>query len=490
MNWGIKFAGMTMLAGCLFLAGCLDKSTTPPAGESSNAENAGEKPAAKPADKALPKPTAEPIDVSVAASLLEKNNGSLEKNAAGAVVAVTLTLNKALDPASEEDKAAGKTVADTEYNKSVGELFDAINKLTDLEKVTFSGPGVDDFGVTRLTNLKNVKTAHFKNTNIAIASLEKLGETMPELTDLSVNRCLKLDGKSLKAIANGMPKLKILDLQSNAFKTFDLRVLPNLPALEQLDLRQCTSVEGEALKYVADIKTLKVLRLRGASYRDSSIQHLAGHPALRALFLQDANVSDECLDYIKDIPELVDLSLFRLLDITNDGLKKLEGTKLQRLLIRDNDLINDEGLAVLKSMTDLNRLTLYEVRSVTDEGLIAAISGNKKLINLALYDMESITDESRKALATTTALRSLELRKTKQTDATLELAAKLPKLETIIIGDNNEFTDKGLNALGESKSLKKIEIMNITGVSEKGIAEFRAKHPKIALSTGGTGEHE
>lgn len=486
MSRCFPFVAAMFLGGCLFLTGCPQNASKEggDAGKSESEPVAVKQETKEPVAEAvatppkptenLPEPEADPADVAAAIALLDKNNGSYEKNAAGAVVGISLALSRVLDSSSESE---------------TGALFDAINKLVDLEKVSFDGPGIDDFGVTRLTDLKKVKTALFQNTNITTASLESLAETMPELTELSVNRCLKLDGDSLIAIADGMPQLKILDLRSNAFKTFDIRVLPDLPALEQLDLRQCTSIEGDALKYMEEIPTLKVLRLRGTSYRDSSIATLAGHPGLRTLFLQDANVSDECLDSIKDIPNLADLSLFRLADITNDGLKKLEGAKLQRLMIRDNENINNDGIAIVQTLPELNRLTLYEVRSITDEGLIAAVKGNKKLVDLALYDMASITDKSLDAIRTTTALRSMELRKTGQTDETLKLVARLPRLETVVIGDNSSFTDAGLAALGESKSIKKISIMDQTGISEKAIEEFRAKYPKITLTVGGTGQH-
>jgi hypothetical protein len=75
------------------------------------------------------------------------------------------------------------------------------------------------------------------------------------------------------------------------------------------------------------------------------------------------------------------------------------------------------------------------------------------------------------------------LRKTGQTDETLKLAAKLPRLESIIIGDNGKFTDVGLAALGESKSLKTIEIKNITGITDTGVKEFKAKFPNIVIKT-------
>jgi len=468
MHWSSKIAGIFVLGICLVLAGCPKKSDT-------------EQPCCKRATGKTEQEHVDSPEVVAALVLLQKNQGTYERNAAGTVVAVNLKLSTMLDPATQEDKDAGRPVADTEYNRSVGELFDAINTLVDLEKVAFDGPGIDDYGVLRLTNLKKVKTAHFKNANITTASLKMIAETMQDLTELAVNRCMKLDGSSISAIVNGMPKLKILNLQSNAFKTFDLRPLSTLAELEDLDLRQCTELQGEVLKYVANIPTLKVLRLRGAIYRDRSIENLAGHPALKVFFLQDASVSDDFLDSVVAIPTLVDLSMFRLLDISNDGMQKLENAKLQRLLIRENDLIDDEGIVVIKTMPDLSRLILYELRAVSDEGLIAAISGNKKLVNLALYDMDSITDESRKALATTTNLRSLELRKTGQTDETLKLVAKLPRLESIIIGDNSKFTDEGLASLGESKSLKTIEIKNITGITNKGIRDFKTKYPTIAI---------
>ena len=477
MHWSIKFAGIFVLGMSLLLTGCPDKSS--PSSSGNQKPETGEtvqKQAAKPAAESLPQPEAVPADVTAATTLLEQNQGTYEKNAAGAIVAINLNISNVPDQASQD------------------ELFDAINKLVDLEKVTFSGPGIGDSSILRLSSLKKVKTAHFKNTNITTESLKTMAGTMKDLTDLSVNRCLALDKDSLTVIGKEMPKLKILDLQSNAFRTFDLKALTELPALEQLDLRVCMNVEGGVLKDLANITTLKVLRLKGGdtSFRDRDIAHLVGHPSLKAFFLQDAtSVSDDFIDSLMKIPTLVDLSMFRLSDISNDGLMKLEGSKLQRLFIRENSYIDDEGIAVVKTMPDLSRLILYEVRAITDEGLTAAITDNKKLINLALYDMESITDKSIEALKTTTSLRSLELRKTGQTDETLKMVSLLPRLETLTIGFNSKFTDAGLAYLGDSKSLKTIEITrDSTGISDEAIKEFQAKYPKIEIVIRTTGERE
>lgn len=453
MHWRIMFSGIFVVGLCLMLTGCPDKTTPEPS---------------------VGVPDSGQTNQKQTLTLLDKIQGTYEENAVGAVVAVNLKISDVADQASQD------------------ELFDAVNKLVDLEKMSFDGPGIDDNAILRLTGLKKIKTANFKNTNITTKSLTMMAETMPDLTNLSLNRCMNLDADSLAVVAREMPKLKVLDLQSNAFKTFDIRVLTSLPELEQLDLRQCIRIEGEALKSLSQIATLKVLRLRGteASFRDRDIESLAGHPALKAFFLQDANVSDDFLDPLMKIPTLIDLSMFRLLDISNDGLEKLKDSKLQRLFIRENVLIDDEGIALVKSMPDLNKLILYEVRAVTDNGLIAAISGNTKLINLALYDMESITDKSCEALETTVGMRSLELRKTGQTDVTLKTASRLPRLESIIIGNNSKFTDEGLACLGESKSLKTIEIKDSTSITDAAITEFRTKYPTIALVISATGQHE
>ena len=472
MNRSIKFVGFFVAGACLLLTGCPDKSK-PESSDNTPVINANQQQAETPVTVTRVIPEADQADVTATFALLEQFKGKYEKNEVGAVVAISLKMSNVLDQAAQD------------------ELFDAINKLIDLEKVTFDGPGVDDDSIVRLTNLKKVKTALFENASITTASLKMMAETMEDLTTLAVNRCMKLDGNSISAITKGMPKLKNLDLQSTAFKTFDLRTLPNLTELEQLDLRQCTELDGNVMKYVAGIPALKVLRLKGKIYRDSSMENLAGHPTLKALLLQDADVTNDFLDSVTSIPMLIDLSMFRLLDIDNDGMEKLEGAKLQILFIRENDWIDDEGIAVIKTMPDLRRLTLYELRAVTDEGLIAAISGKKNLVNLAFYDMEGITDKSIEALRTTTALRNLELGKTGQTDATLKLASLLPRLETITIGDNSKFTDTGLAFLGESKSLKTIAIMNITGITAGAIEEFRVQHPAIEIkfrSTGGQAE--
>ena len=170
MNHGFKFIGITLLGVCLFLTGCPDKAIT----DGDAQKTSGDKVETKQSDEPTSnKPTAIPANIEAAIALLEKNEGTYEKNASGVVVAVNLGLSDVVNESSEE-------------GQNVVALFDAINKLVDLEKLSFEGPGIADFTVTRLTNLKNIKTVLFKNTNITTESLDSIAKTMTELTQLSV----------------------------------------------------------------------------------------------------------------------------------------------------------------------------------------------------------------------------------------------------------------------------------------------------------------
>jgi hypothetical protein len=105
--------------------------------------------------------------------------------------------------------------------------------------------------------------------------------------------------------------------------------------------------------------------------------HLSGKP-----------VTDDCLEPLRSIPNLVWLNLSNT-NITNDGLKQLSALPLTRLHL-EKTRIGDAGLEYLKDLANLEYLNLYATQ-VTDAGL-EHLAGLKQLKRLYVWQ-SGVTDE-------------------------------------------------------------------------------------------------
>jgi Leucine-rich repeat (LRR) protein len=409
----------------------------------------------------LPAPEANPDDVKAAVEFLEKAGGSAEKNAAGTVVKIS--------------------------DQKSGEAIDAIAKLIDLESLVLDGPYINDAVTQKLANLHKLKTLSFSNASITDDSLKIILDNMKELTNLTLNRC-NLTDDSLDVVCQ-MKKLKILDLRSNDVSSLGMLALADLKQLEQLDLRYCVKIDGTALDYLSDVKTLRVLKLRsGNAITDRSLENLEKFEKLQSLHLQDSDsLGDVCIDSLVKVPTLTDLALFRITSITNDGIKKFQGSKIEKLLLRGMDSVTDEGIASLKEIPKLTRLVLQEMK-ISDAGLSEALNGKVSLTSLAAIDVP-LTNEFHKTLAALKNVKSVDFRLTKQDDALFDVLTALPKLETLIIGDNTTFTDAGFAKLAKCPKLKSIEIVNNTRVTDDAIEILKQAKPGITIKRRNTGEH-
>ncbi|MCL2347558.1 MAG: hypothetical protein FWC50_04775 [Planctomycetaceae bacterium] len=422
------------------------KPAEPKSNGSENAvpKDAGSSAAQKPAEKpALPKPTANEADVAAALKVLVEDfdgEGKFQKNDAGAVIAISARFKTPSDDKKEE------------YLQKIALLA----KLTDLESIDFYGP-ITEESLLEFKPLTKLKKAVFENTLITDVVLEMLAENMPGLTFLNIRRSDQLNDDSLDIIAK-MKNLKTLELLYNSFTGFGMGALEPLEQLEVLDLRGCMKIDNYGLECLEGLPKLKVLKLRCA-ITDAGIENLAKCPSLQSVDIQDSpEITDETCEHLVKIPQLRDVNFFRL-GLTDAGLKKLEGSKIQRFMIRDNGKVTDEGIAVLKTLPELNRVSIYEQAHITDEGLATALADNQKITTLAICDLKLLTNDFGKTVASLKNLRNLELRISPVFDDTLlEQVATLPKLETLIIGDAAGFTDAGFAKLANIKTLKSVEI--------------------------------
>lgn len=142
----------------------------------------------------------------------------------------------------------------------------------------------------------------------------------------------------------------------------------------------------------------------------------------------------------------------------------------------------DSDMPRLAQMKDLQRLDLSLTR-ISDRGL-RVLKTAPAIEELNLYFAELISDEGAAVVKNWKHLRSLNLRGTKITDATLDFLAGVPTLESLDIGWA-QITDTGLEHLSALTNLRRLSMggNKLTDTS----LQFLRQMPQIEyLDVGGT----
>jgi len=218
------------------------------------------------------------------------------------------------------------------------------------------------------------------------------------------------------------PAFKKLKVQWRTDKT-----LPGQPVTEFFSFGQ--DLTDDDLKLFADYPEVRSLQLQGQKIKGSGVKHLAGLKKLERLSLAFTGITDENLKELANLKALKALSLLNT-TITDEGIKTLVAT-----------------------FPDLEELWLGQNFEITDDGFKQVVAF-KKLRRLHMSN-SNVGDKTMEAISGMPELRTLVVG-SQVTDAGYAHIAKLPKLEQLQTSFG--LTDKGLKALGESKTLREIDI--------------------------------
>jgi Leucine-rich repeat (LRR) protein len=206
-----------------------------------------------------------------------------------------------------------------------------------------------------------------------------------------------------------------------------------------------------------DLKNLKrypkqdSLILDNKEITDAGLKHLEGQTWLRALWLRRTRITDQGLESLKEMPQL-------------------------RSVWLDGDKITDAGLEHLKGLTQLDGLSL-EGTKITDVGL-AKLKGLTQLDYLSVAETP-ITDAGLETIRGLTHLRSLDLNGTRITDAGLQHIKDMATIERLSLA-NTRITDAGLDNL---KGLPQLTNLDLDGtrVTDEGVRRLQQGLPRCEL---------
>jgi Leucine-rich repeat (LRR) protein len=207
---------------------------------------------------------------------------------------------------------------------------------------------------------------------------------------------------------------------------------------------------------------------------------------LRALNLQRCEITDQGLKHLEGLKNLEELNL-SYSNVTEDGMVSLKGlTKLRKLDLswasrRNESAIEGEGdsfkLDSLKELINLEELSLYQVCLGPGDGL-KPLAHLSKLRRLNLQGTR-ITDEGFGHMKSLDHIQHLVISETKVTDDSLKQIAGMTELRELYLG-NSGVTDSGLGYL---KKLAKLEVLDLKGtdITSKGLEKLRGLSHLIRL---------
>jgi hypothetical protein len=191
------------------------------------------------------------------------------------------------------------------------------------------------------------------------------------------------------------------------------------------------------LSYIAPLKGLKRLWLRGCDVSAEALENLQDHDQLEWLDLSSTNLDDE-------------------------GLSRLTRLKSLRGVNFTNTRLTDAAADPLSRFLNLETLHLAGTQ-LTDRGL----RGLQHLRHLQTLDLKHcpITDEGAQRLAGMPTLGFIELDDTRVTDRGVEALVRLPKLSGISCV-NCKVTDDGANQLLQAEHLTYFKVEG-TSISQR-----------------------
>ncbi len=271
-------------------------------------------------------------------------------------------------------------------------------------------------------------------------------QTLEERKDESNEAILEIVKKNINATK--------LSFEHHEITDSSMVHLEKMSNLDNINLAY-TRIGDAGVAHLTRLPKLHIINLTETAITDKGLKEIASIPNIGALLLSDNDITDRGLSYLNPLQYLADLQIASTL-VTDRGMKdiaKNHSKSMWRLILSDTK-ITDKGLVPLAQMAHLSDLFLNSC-NVTADGF--------------------------KPFSTKKTLRKLYVAKCKINDSELEkLVRILPQLETLDVSFS-EITDVGLGSVTRLKSLKKLILRRVAGVTDKGMEQFKSRMPECKL---------
>lgn len=330
-------------------------------------------------------------------------------------------------------------------NTSVGDNgLEQIKNLTGLHILMLGGTRITDAGLVYLKGMTELQRLEIANTQVTDLGIQQLQQSLPNLSIVRRQRqqpmTLVEDQSGASDRQSEQPRFAARTFNSNLALSVSFIETPggpgkyigDTPSEIPLKIPPCWlwSVRTSGLMedyeaLASDMSLNNIPGLALTSCKDSDLKYLANLKDLRVLMIFMSSITDVGLEHLKNLTQLEQLHLVAA-QITDDSLTYIKGmTRLETLNLTGTQ-ITDAGLTDLKSLTGLHELYLSGTQ-VTDAGL-QQITDLKELSLLNLLNTQ-VTDAGLEYIKGLSKLQSMELGGTQITEAGIQrLKRSLPNV--------------------------------------------------------------
>ncbi|XP_041669772.1 uncharacterized protein si:ch73-173p19.1 isoform X1 [Cheilinus undulatus] len=292
------------------------------------------------------------------------------------------------------------------YPYSTNELLRQLRAFTALKHLSLvNSPLITDSGLSILSSLVKLQYLNLASCSKLTDSCLQQITGLKSLCYLSLDQTKVTDAGMVLYLQSAPSSLSQLSLNQTAVTEATLVVLPtSVPQLRLLSIKQTKVKDVSAL---AQLSSLQTLNLDGTGVTESSLEHLATHPALSSLSLAGISVEDG-----------------------NQALQIISGLRLTHLTLPGRHSVTDNGLSFLSRLCLLSELDLTDYTQVTDLG-VSQLSTMNRLKKLSLSNTQ-VTDAGLPSLRGLQELQELCLDRTAVTSrGVAELIVCLPHLQVL-----------------------------------------------------------
>jgi hypothetical protein len=256
-----------------------------------------------------------------------------------------------------------------------------------------------------------------------------------------------------------------------------LQRLSGLTTLRRLDVSNC-AIHGEGLRHIAALSGLRELNLTLTPVTDAGLQHLGGLTELRTLGLASTQCTGSGFVHLKALRKLQSVN-FHFTPLNDAGLRAISQVPIADRFWFAHTHFTDQGAESLATLIRLKRCGIGSKEQASSGDAVAALT-KLPLEDLSLLDNQATPAGIAHASQIST-LQKLDVSYAPTvTDESMELVAKMPKLQEFRIG-SAQLTDAGLQMLAMSKSLKKLTISGLKNVTPQGVDALQKVRPDLVI---------
>ncbi|XP_074477765.1 uncharacterized protein LOC141759525 [Sebastes fasciatus] len=336
------------------------------------------------------------------------------------------------------------------YPYSTNELLRQLRAFTALKHLSLvNSPLITDSGLSILSSLVKLQYLNLASCSKLTDSCLQHITGLKSLCSLSLDHTKVTDTGMVLYLQSAPSCLSQLSLNQTAVTEATLAVLPTcVPQLRLLSIKQTQVRDVSAL---AELSSLQTLNLDGTGVSESSLGHLATHPALSSLSLAGIAVADG-----------------------NHALQIISGLKLTQLTLPGRHSVTDGGLSFLSRLSLLLELDLTDYTQVTDQGVIQ-LSTMSRLKKLSLSNTQ-VTDTGLPSLRGLQELQELCLDRTAVTSrGVAELIVCLPHLQVLGLASTQVGDTVVKRGLIRCNQLVKLNLSR-TRITDHGIKFLKHMH--------------